>query len=253
MGRGGAEVARQTADVIIADDNFATLVETFVEGRSFWRNIRRAIGLLLGGNLGELGLVVGATALGFASPLTARQALIVNAITDILPGLAIGLQQPETRRLAELAREGASALDRPLWNEVARRGTFTGAPSLVAYFAALTLGGLPQARTVAFASVVGTQLAQTLDMGWSGRTLSGPVLGAVAGSAALMGLALTIPRARVFLGLALPTPASWALIGGATLAAFALSRLAATPQLPAPPRLLALPAAGETSAPAAAP
>src|SRR5437588_8773727 len=64
MGRGGTEVARQTADVVLADDDFSTLVEAFVEGRSFWRNIRRALGLLLGGNLGELGLVVGASLLG---------------------------------------------------------------------------------------------------------------------------------------------------------------------------------------------
>ena len=57
MGQSGTEVAHQTADVVIADDDFSTLVEAFVEGRSFWRNIRRALGLLLGGNLGELGLV----------------------------------------------------------------------------------------------------------------------------------------------------------------------------------------------------
>ncbi len=54
MGRGGTEVARQAADVVLADDDFATLVEALVEGRSFWRNIRRALGLLLGGNLGGL-------------------------------------------------------------------------------------------------------------------------------------------------------------------------------------------------------
>jgi cation-transporting ATPase I len=62
MGRGGTEVARQASDVVLADDDFSTLVETLVEGRSFWRNIRRALGLLLGGNLGELGLMVGASA-----------------------------------------------------------------------------------------------------------------------------------------------------------------------------------------------
>ena len=248
MGVGGAEVARQTADVVIADDNFATLVDTFVEGRSFWRNIRRAIGLLLGGNLGELGMVVGATTLGLASPLTARQALVVNAITDILPGLAIGLQQPETQRLSELAREGASALDKPLWNEVGRRGALTGVPSLAAYMAALRLGGLPQARTVAFASVVGTQLAQTLDLGWSGGKLSTPMLGSIAGSAGMMALALGVPAARSFLGLAMPTPVGWALIGGATLSAVAVGRLVAPRPLAAPPRVLALPATGETSA-----
>ncbi|HEX8996521.1 MAG TPA: HAD-IC family P-type ATPase [Ktedonobacterales bacterium] len=248
MGRGGAEIARQTADVIIADDNFATLVETFVEGRSFWRNIRRAIGLLLGGNIGELGLVVGATGVGLMSPLTARQALIVNAITDILPGLAIGLQQPETRHLAGLARESASALDRPLWNDVARRGVFTGGPSLAGFVTALALGGLPQARTVAYTSVIGAQLAQTLDMGWSEGTLTGPVLAAVAGSVGALGLTLTIPAARTFLGLALPTPLSWGLIGGATLTALALSRMASAPRLATPQPPPALPAAGESSA-----
>src|SRR5581483_12305601 len=89
MGSGSTEVARQTADVVIADDDFSTLVEAFVEGRSFWRNIRRALGLLLGGNLGELGLVVGASALGLASPLVTRQILAVNLITDALPALAV--------------------------------------------------------------------------------------------------------------------------------------------------------------------
>lgn len=69
MGQGGTEVARQAADVVLADDRFSTLVETFVEGRGFWQNIRRALGLLLGGNLGELGLVAGAAALGQAAPM----------------------------------------------------------------------------------------------------------------------------------------------------------------------------------------
>jgi magnesium-transporting ATPase (P-type) len=252
MGKGGTEVARQTADMVLRDDDFTTLVEALVEGRSFWHNIRRAVGLLVGGNLGELGLVVGASVLGLAAPLTARQILVVNMISDVLPGLAVALQQPEHRKLADLAREGASALDRPLWNEVARRGVFTGAPSLAAYLAALTLGGLPQARAVAFASVVGSQLVQTLDMGWSAGKLTAPVLGAVASSAGLMGLALGLPAARGFLGLAFPTPISWALIGGATLAAFALSHLASAPRLPSAPHLLALPAAGQTTpAPAA--
>jgi hypothetical protein len=66
-----------------------------------------------------------------------------------------------------------------------------------------------------------------------------------------MALTLAVPGARSFLGLVFPAPTSLALIGGATLAALILSRLAATPQLPPPPRLLALPAPGETSEPAA--
>src|SRR5579883_1515704 len=245
MGRNGTEVARQTADVVLADDDFTTLVETFVEGRSFWLNMRRAIALLLGGNLGELGLVVAASALGSAAPLSARQILVVNMITDILPGLAVALQQPEHRNLADLAREGSSALDRPLRNDVLRRGVLTAGPSLAAYLLALSTGSLPLARTVAFANVITTQLAQTLDVGYAEGRLTPPVVGAVSGSAALLGAGLLIPPLRTFLGLTLPTPLGWALIGGGTLTAFLLSRLTTAYRLPAPsrptPRLLAAP------------
>lgn len=253
MGRGGTEVARQTADLVLADDDFATLVETFVEGRGFWQNIRRAIGLLLGGNLGELGLVVGASALGMAAPLSARQVLVVNMITDILPGLAVALQQPEHRNLAELAREGTTALDKPLRNDVLRRGAFTAGPSLGAYLLTLAAGSLPQARTVAFASIITTQLAQTLDVGRAEGRLTTSVVGAVGSSAALLGTALLVPPLRSFLGLALPGPLGWVLIGGSTLTALLLSRMSSSSQLPAPARpqtrLLPAPASNvETSA-----
>src|SRR5262249_56009688 len=100
MGRSGTEVARQAADVVLADDNFASLVEALVEGRGFWRNMRTGLGLLVGGNAGELGLLVGASVLGYGSPLTAPQILMVNLITDTLPSLAILLQRPEHPHLA---------------------------------------------------------------------------------------------------------------------------------------------------------
>ncbi|HUY99380.1 MAG TPA: cation-transporting P-type ATPase, partial [Thermomicrobiaceae bacterium] len=134
MGR-GTEVARQAADIVLASDDFSTLVEALVEGRSFWRNIRRALGLLLGGNLGELGLLIGGSVVGFGSPMTTRQILAVNLITDVLPGLAVALQRPEHRNLAGLAREGTTALDTTLRQDVLRRAISSAGPSLVAYFA----------------------------------------------------------------------------------------------------------------------
>jgi len=246
MGRGGTEVARQAADVVLADDDFATLVEALVEGRSFWRNIRRALGLLLGGNLSELGLVVGASVLGLASPLVTRQILAVNLITDALPALAVALQRPADRNLAGLAREGEGALDKPLRDDVLRRGVSTAAPALAAYLIALGIGGLPQARAVAFASIVTTQLAQTLDAGRMGDGLTRPVVAAVAASGGLLVGALTVPALRDLLLLAAPTPLGWVLIGAGGPAAILLSRaLGATdadalaPALPVPalPRL----------------
>jgi len=245
MGQSGTEVARQTADVVIADDDFSTLVEAFVEGRSFWRNIRRALGLLLGGNLGELGLVVGASLLGVNTPLTARQILAVNAITDILPALAVALQQPEHRNLAGLNREGEASLNKPLRMEVLRRGTATTAPSLVSYLIMLGSSMLPEARSVAFASIVATQLAQTLDSGWSEGTLTKPVVSAVAGSVGVLLAAFTVPPLRNFLHLVMPSPLGWALIGTGALVAVGMNRILASSALvrPALPPLLAPPPA----------
>ena len=225
MGKAGTEVARQTADVVITDDDFATLVEGFVEGRSFWRNMRRALGLLLGGNLGELGLVVGASVLGAAMPLTVSQILAVNAITDILPALAVILQQPEHRNLASLQREGVSALDAPLRNEVLRRGLATALPSLAAYLITLRTGSLAQARSVAFTSIVSTQLAQTLVAGRAEGHLTRPVLAAVGGSLGLVLAAFSVPTLRNLLQLAVLPPSAWLLIGEGALAAVLLNYL----------------------------
>ncbi|MBA2271155.1 MAG: cation-transporting P-type ATPase, partial [Chthoniobacterales bacterium] len=226
MGRGGTEVARQAADVVLADDDFSTLVETLVEGRGFWRNIRRALGLLLGGNLGELGLEVGASILGLAAPLTTRQILAVNLITDVFPALAVALQKPPHRDLATLSREGASALDAPLRREVLRRGTATALPSLAAYLISLRSSSLPQARTVAFFGIIVTQLVQTLKVGRSEEGWSRSVSGAVAGSAAMLAATLALAPLRKFLGLAVPTPFGWILVaGGALLPSVAQLRL----------------------------
>lgn len=223
MGRGGTEVARQAAAVVLADDDFSSLVEALVEGRSFWRNIRRALSLLLGGNLGELALMVGASVLGFQAPMVTRQILAVNLVTDALPSLAVALQAPETRTLSSLSREGAASLDAPLRNAVLARGGITAGPALAAYIMSLRRG-LPEARSVAFASIVATQLAQTLQAGRSEGSITRPVLGAVGGSALLMAGALMLPPLSGFLGLVVPSLAGWLLIaGGAFLAGVLVS------------------------------
>jgi magnesium-transporting ATPase (P-type) len=223
MGRSGTDVAREAADVVVADDNFATLVEALVEGRGFWQNMRRALGLLLGGNLGEVGLIVGATLLGRPSPLTARQILAVNLVTDVLPAVAVAVQAPAHRDLSNLAREGLAALDEPLRRDVLRRGFATAVPSLVV---SLVIGGrndAGQLQTTAFGSIVATQLAQTWQLGRSEDRLSRPVAAAVGGSALMMLVATTLPPLRGFLGLAAPNRATLAAIIGAALAAAPLA------------------------------
>jgi calcium-translocating P-type ATPase len=225
MGRGGTEVARQAADVVLADDDFSTLVEGLVEGREFWRNIRRSLGLLLGGNLGELGLAVGTSVLGLALPLNVRQILVVNLLTDALPALSVVLQQPAHRDLSSLAREGLAALDASLRRDVLRRGVSTAAPALAAYLLARGSSAGPRANAVAFGSIVTNQLAQTLDAGWAEGSLDRSVLGAVACSAGLLAAMMTVPPLRGLLGLALPTPLGWGLLGAGAFSAVAVNRL----------------------------
>jgi cation-transporting ATPase I len=222
MGREGTEVARQAGDVILADDDFATLVEALVEGRGFWQNMRRALALLLGGNLGEIGLMVGASALGLASPLSPRQILAVNLVSDVLPAVSVAVQPPEHRKLSGLAREGTTALDRPLRDEVLRRGAATALPALGAYVLADRSRAQPQ--TVAFASIVSTQLAQTLDLGRLDGRISGSVAGAVTGTTALLALAVMLPSLQGFLGLTAPSLPAIALVGGSAAAAVLLAR-----------------------------
>jgi magnesium-transporting ATPase (P-type) len=233
MGR-GTEVARQVADVILVDDDFSTLVEAFVEGRSYWRNIRRALGLLLGGNLGELGLIVGASLLGLNFPLTARQILSMNVITDILPSLAVALQQPEHHSLAGLDREGAAALGTPLRNDILRRTIASALPPLVSYLIMLGSSTLPAARSVAYGSIIATQLAQTLDAGRAEGRLTRSVLGAVAGSAGILLATFALPPLRTFLNLVIPPPLGWVLIGSGSVVAVLLSRLLSSLRLAGP-------------------
>jgi magnesium-transporting ATPase (P-type) len=224
MGRTGTEVARQASDLVLTDDDFATLVEALVEGRGFWRNMRNALALLLGGNAGEVGLGVGASLLGFGSPLNAAQILIVNMITDALPSLAVVLQRPEHRNLAVLSREGLSALDQGLRRDVLRRGLATGVPSLGAFLLMQGLGRAAEAGSVAFTSVVATQLAQTLEVGRVEGILSRQVVGAVAGSLVVLLGTVTFPPLRNLLGLQTPSPLGWGAIGGAAASAVLLSR-----------------------------
>jgi magnesium-transporting ATPase (P-type) len=229
MGKSGTEVARQAAEVVLADDDFSTLVEALVEGRTFWRNVRRALGMLLGGNLGEIGFIAAGSALGVPSTLTARQVLAVNLGSDVVPALSLAIEEPRSRDLSLLAREGAAALGEPLLNDILRRAAATALPSLAAFLTALGLRGSQEAQAVGFAAVVLTQLAQTVDASVSEGGLTRPVLIGVGVSTAVLAATLFLPPLRGFLGLATPGPLGLALVAATAPAAVLIARA-----LPAP-------------------
>lgn len=95
MGITGTDVAKSAADMILTDDNFATIVDAVIQGRSVYQNIRKAINFLLSCNISEIFVVLIAMLLGWGAPFTAVQLLFVNVVADGLPGFALGREPAE--------------------------------------------------------------------------------------------------------------------------------------------------------------
>ncbi|MGM9902699.1 calcium-translocating P-type ATPase, PMCA-type [Enterococcus sp. 10A9_DIV0425] len=95
MGIAGTDVAQSASDMILTDDNFATIVDAVSQGRSVYQNIRKAINFLLSCNISEIFIVLLAMLLGWGAPFTAVQLLFVNVVADGLPGFALGREPAE--------------------------------------------------------------------------------------------------------------------------------------------------------------
>lgn len=95
MGITGTDVAQSAADMILTDDNFATIVDAVSQGRSVYQNIRKAINFLLSCNISEIFIILIAMLLGWGAPFTAVQLLFVNVVADGLPGFALGREPAE--------------------------------------------------------------------------------------------------------------------------------------------------------------
>ena len=101
MGRSGTDVAKQAADMILTDDNFATIEKAIEEGRGVYENIRKSVIFLLSSNLGEIMTMFVAVCLGLAAPLKSSHILWINLITDSLPALALGIDRNDGKSLMQ--------------------------------------------------------------------------------------------------------------------------------------------------------
>ncbi|MFP4119091.1 MAG: cation-translocating P-type ATPase [Candidatus Woesearchaeota archaeon] len=105
MGKNGTEVAREASNMVLADDNFATISEAVKEGRTVYSNIRRFIYYLLTGNFTEIGLMVLAVLIGVSLPLTALMILFINLVTSTIPALALSIEPTHDKVMHQKPRK----------------------------------------------------------------------------------------------------------------------------------------------------
>ncbi|HEU5157880.1 MAG TPA: HAD-IC family P-type ATPase [Streptosporangiaceae bacterium] len=222
LGRRGTAAAKAAADMIVADDKLETIISALVEGRAMWASVRQALAILVGGNLGEIGFTLVGSLTGGSSPLSARQLLLVNMLTDLAPALAIAIREPRPEAVLSLLGEGPeSSLGGALTRGIAHRAVVTALGAGTGWTIGRFTGPAIRARTIGLVALVGTQLAQTLAAGGRDRA----VLLSAVGSALVLAAIVQTPVLSTFFGCVPLDPLGWAIALGAIAAAVSGGRL----------------------------
>jgi Ca2+-transporting ATPase len=155
MGRTGTEVNREASDIVLADDNFATIVAAVEEGRGIFENIRKTIVYLLAGNTGELAVVFVAAVLGLPPPLLPLHLLWINLVTDGIPALALVTDRSRDSTMKRPPRPASEPmLGFKEWRGVVLAGALQAVTTLSIFIWALEARGLVEARNLAFSVLV---------------------------------------------------------------------------------------------------
>ena len=154
MGITGTEVAKDAADIVLADDNFSTIVKAVATGRTIYSNIKNSIKFLLSGNAAGIMAVFYASLMSLPIPFAPVHLLFINLITDSFPAIAIGLETHQAGIMAEKPRH----LDEPLISiafvrEILWEGFLIAGSTMAAFHIGLMLGGAITASTMAFATL----------------------------------------------------------------------------------------------------
>lgn len=170
MGIVGTEVAKSAADMVLTDDNFATVVDAVEEGRRIKDNIMKAISYLLSCNVGELMALLVAILFAMESPLLPIHLLWVNLVTDSLPALALGVDNAEDDIMDRHPDMSGSLINKSMIWRIAYQGIVIGGVTLIAYLYGLgTLGthgndSVEQGRTMAFIVLAFSQLIHSFSI-----------------------------------------------------------------------------------------
>ncbi len=224
MGVTGTGVTKEASDMILSDDNFATIVAATEEGRTIFDNIRRFIHFMLSCNIGEVLTLFVAGLVGLPLPLIPIQILWINLTTDSLPALALGVEKPEPgvmRRPPRDSQEGI--ITRPMTAAIGWQGVLIAAVTLGAFSLELFVrgGGVERARVLAFSTSILAQGVHAFNLrseryslftiGWfTNRWLLGALLAIILGNLAVIYVPFLQP---VFATMPLDL-ADWAIIVG---------------------------------------
>ena len=155
MGLGGTEVTREAADMVLTDDNFASIVDAVREGRGIYDNIQKTVVYLMSGNFGELMVMLGAAVRGLPLPRLPIQLLWINLVTDGLPALALVMDPVQEDVLARPPRpQDQPMLGRPEWLTIVATGSLQAAVTLGVFAWTLNAKGVGPAQNMAFATLV---------------------------------------------------------------------------------------------------
>src|SRR5699024_11139564 len=166
MGITGTDVTKEASSIILADDNFKTIGAAIEEGRTIYDNVRKFIRYLLASNVGEILVMLLAMLAGMPLPLVPIQILWVNLVTDGLPAMALGVDQPESDTMKRPPRSSRESIfARGLGWKIISRGIVIGLCTLAAFWITLQIEpeNLRKAQTMAFSTLVMAQLIHVFD------------------------------------------------------------------------------------------
>lgn len=221
MGIVGTEVAKDASDVILTDDNFATIVGAVEEGRRIYDNILKAIQFLLSANVGEVLLIFIASIFNIGNPLTPILILWINLVTDSLPALALSMDPAENDIMTRQPRDPRKGFfSRGMIWRIIYQGATIGLISLAAYMIGVRDGGQPLGQTMAFAVLGFSQFFHIRNLHSNRRSSfrtsifsNKPLLGAIFISALLLLAVLMIPAVRDIFGVVVMDPMHWIYVG----------------------------------------